>query len=110
MTGEANFIFWRRNFDGKNKPVVEVDFAQLSDGALVEMIEDPADVTKTLFAVYCNQSVSYAPSIEEGDRTLLPISRADHDLRHVSLAQGAEAYGQIPRPRTNCNESDHRMP
>ena len=40
----------------EQKPVVEIDFAELSDGSLVEMIEDPADATKTLFAVYRNQS------------------------------------------------------
>jgi hypothetical protein len=79
----------------EQKPVVEVDFAELSDGALVEMIEDPADATKTLFAVYRNQSVDYAPSVEDGDRILVPLPRADQDLRHVRLAQGVKAYGQI---------------
>jgi hypothetical protein len=79
----------------EQKQVVEVDFAVLSDGALVEMIEDPADATKTLFAVYRNQSVDYAPSVEDRGRILVPLPRADEDLRHVRLAQGARRYGPI---------------
>ena len=79
----------------EQKPIVEVDFAQLSDGALIEMIEDPADATKTVFAVYRNQSVEYAPSVEDRGRILVPLPRADQDLRHVRLAQGAQRYGQV---------------
>lgn len=79
----------------EQKPVVEVDFAVLSDGALAEMIEDPADATKTLFAVYRNQSVEYAPSVEDSGRILVPLPRVNQDLRHVRLTQGAEPYGQL---------------
>jgi hypothetical protein len=78
----------------ENESVVEIDFAELSDGSLVELIEDPADATKTLLAVYRNQSVQYAPSVEDQDRILVPIPRSSPYLKHVRLAQGAEAYGQ----------------
>ena len=81
----------------EQKQVVEVDFAELSDGALVEMIEDPADATKTLFAVYRNQSVDYAPSVEDRGRILVPLPRADEDLRHVRLAQVREHHAVIRR-------------
>lgn len=76
-------------------PVSEIDFAELSDGSVVELIEDPTDATKALFAVYCNQSVRYTDRVEDRGKIYVPLSRAHDDLRHVRLAQGAEAYGEI---------------
>jgi hypothetical protein len=76
--------------------VVEIDFAQLSGGSLVEMIEDPADATNTLFAVYDNQSVHYADRVPDGSRILVPLARADNDLKHVCLAAGVQPCGQVP--------------
>jgi hypothetical protein len=75
--------------------VVRVDFAELSDGSLVEMIEDPTDGAETLFAVYRNHCVRYMKEVDDQGRILAPLSRADHNLRHVRLAQGAESYGAI---------------
>jgi hypothetical protein len=79
----------------ENKPVVEVDFAELSDGSLVEMIENPEDATKTLLAVYRNGTVQHADQVEDKGRILVPLPRADYDLQHVRLAQGAHAYDEI---------------
>ena len=41
-------------------PFVEIDFAELSDGTLVEMIQSPADPTESLLAVYKDGNVQYA--------------------------------------------------
>lgn len=79
----------------KKKPAVEIDFAELSDGSLAEMIENPADGTKTLLAVYRNGSVQYSERVEDEGKILVPLLRADQDLKHVRLAQGTAAYGQI---------------
>ena len=79
-----------------NSPkITEVDFAELSDGSLVEMIEDPEDASKTLLAVYRDKCVRFVERIEDQGRMLVPLSRAGEDLRHVRLAQGAEPYGSI---------------
>jgi hypothetical protein len=59
------------------------------------MIEDPADATKTLLAVYRDRSVHYAEKVEDQGRILVPLPRADQDLRHVRLPQGATGYGQV---------------
>lgn len=76
--------------------VVEIDFAQLADGSLVEMIEDPADATKTLFAVYDDDCVHYADRVRDGSRILVPLARADNDLKHVCVAAGVQPCGSIP--------------
>lgn len=77
------------------KPVVEIAFAELSDGSLVEMIQDPSDATKTLLAVFRNNSVRYVDRVEDGERILVPLPMADENLRHVRLAEGVEPYGRV---------------
>ena len=75
----------------EQKQVVELDFAALSDRALLEMIEDPTNATKTVFAVYRNQSEEYAPSVEERGRVLVPLPRADSDWERLrASARGCE--------------------
>lgn len=59
------------------KTVVEMDFAELPDGTLVEMIEDPANPAAFLLAVYQRGSVHYAAEWRDGNRILVPLSQAD---------------------------------
>jgi hypothetical protein len=77
------------------KPVVEIDFAELTDGSLVEMIEDPANPAKSLLAVYNNGAVRYTDELHDGNRVLVPLSRTDEMLKHIRLPQGAEPYGGL---------------
>jgi len=74
-------------------PEHEVDFAELGDGTLIETIEDPKDATKSLFAVYDNGIVQYAPRIEHGDRVLVPVPREQGIFKHVRLPRGTQPYG-----------------
>jgi hypothetical protein len=80
---------------------VEIDFAELSDGSLVEMIQDPADPTKSLLAVYKDGSVQYAEQWRDGNRVLVPLPRTDEMLKHVRLPSGSEAYGEFDELVTN---------
>ncbi len=77
------------------KPVVEVDFAELPDGSLIEMIEDPANPTKSRFAVYKNGMVPYAEELNDGDKVLVPLSRTNPLVRHIRLPRGAETDGGL---------------
>jgi hypothetical protein len=81
--------------DLERKPALEVDFAELSDGSMAEMIEDPQDATRTLFAVHRNQSISYADRVEDDGRILMPLSRENENVKYVRLAQGAGPYGRV---------------
>ena len=72
-----------------------------ADGSLAEMIEDPADATKTLLAVYDNQSVRYAESVDDRGGTLgAAFEGLMKELRHVHVSPRAlEPYGQSPGSR-----------
>ncbi len=75
----------------------EIDFAELSDGSLIEMIEDPADSTKSLLAVYKNGTATYKNMLPEGPSVLVPLSRTDPAVKHICLPQGAEPYGDLQK-------------
>ena len=74
------------------KRVVQIDFAELADGSLVEMIADPANPEKSLLAVYNNRSVRYTEQLHDGNRLLVPLSRTNPLLKHILLPEGVEPY------------------
>jgi hypothetical protein len=73
-------------------PETEIDFAELADGSLAEMIADPADPTKSLLAVYKDGAVEYTNKLRDGNRVLVPLPRAGHVLKHIGLPAGVEPY------------------
>jgi hypothetical protein len=85
----------KKQMNHPTKLVVEVDFAELPDGSLVEMIQDPTDSEKSLLAVYKNGTVRYTEELHDGNRVLVPLSRTDLLLKHIRLPQGAEPYGEL---------------
>src|SRR5712692_5676460 len=74
------------------KRVVQIDFAELADGSLVEMIADPANPEKSLLAVYNNRNVRYTEQLHDGNRLLVPLSRNNPLLKHILLPEGVEPY------------------
>jgi len=70
---------------------VETDFAELDDGSLVEMIEDPDNSSRTLLAVYKDGEVRFTDQLQYGGRVLVPIPREKEILRHVRLPRGVQA-------------------
>jgi energy-coupling factor transporter ATP-binding protein EcfA2 len=73
------------------KRTAEVDFCELADGTLVEMIEKPRDPAQSFLATK-NGRVRYMEKLDCGDRVLIPISKDGDIIRHVRLANGADAY------------------
>jgi hypothetical protein len=82
----------KKSTDNPAAPSVEIGFAELSDGSLVEMIQSPADPAKSILAVYKDGIVRYAEEWQDGNRILVPIPRVDEMLRHICLPAGSEPY------------------
>ncbi len=82
---------------GSAVPKLEIDFAALGKGTLVEMIEDPDNAANSLFAVYRNGVVRYLPEVEYGNRMLTPFPREEGILKHVRLPRGARPYASPKR-------------
>jgi hypothetical protein len=71
-------------------PIREIDFEQLPDGRLAEIVEDPQDPKRTLLAVGRDGNYELVSSIKCDNEILVPIPRDDELLRHVALPRGVE--------------------
>lgn len=75
--------------------IVETDFAELEDGSLVEMIEDPEDPKRSLLAIWKEGVVHLTDRFQYKSRVLVPIPRDRHVVTHVRLPQGAKTYESV---------------
>jgi len=78
-------------------PEVQTDFAELENGSLVEIIEDPTDPNQTLFAVFKRGRIRLAEKIEDRGRILVPIPRSILGLSDVKLPRGVMPYKSVMR-------------
>jgi hypothetical protein len=71
---------------------IETQFAELADGTLVELVEDPADANRTSLAVWKAGTVEYLAEFRDGDRVLVPFPRTNEILKHIRLPKGVSPY------------------
>ena len=76
-------------------PPKEIEFAELEEGSLVELIEDPQDVERTLLAICKIGVVRYTNKVEDRGRILVPMARMALGLADVRLPTGAISYGSV---------------
>ncbi len=76
-------------------PATEIDFAELSDGSLVELVEDPKDPTRTLLVVWKDGHLQYWDRLEHSGKVLLPLQRKGEILRRVRLPREAKPYQSV---------------
>jgi hypothetical protein len=69
-----------------------IDFAELKDGSLAEIVEDPENSRQTLFAVWKDGGVSYHRQLYCDGRQLIPLPRTGEIMQHVRLPRGVKAY------------------
>ncbi len=78
-----------------NAAHIEVDFKCLDDGRVVELVEDPADATKTKLAVFDGGKVYLAQSVDYRGQLLMPITRAAHGLEDINLPRAPRPYQSV---------------
>jgi hypothetical protein len=76
-------------------PEVQIDFAELENESLVETIEDPADPTRTLFAICKRGRIRLAGHVEDRGQILMPIPRNSPGFSDVKLPQGVMPYKSV---------------
>ena len=84
-------------------PEHEVDFAELDDGTLVDMIEDPNNPENSLFAIYTNRTVQYAATVKREDRVLVPVPRARDVKARMPSSWDATVRLPCQTVRRNCS-------
>lgn len=78
-------------------PSIEVDFKHLDDGRVIELVEDPADATKTKLAVFDSGKVYLTDAVDHAGQRLVPIGRMTDGLGDVILPR-------VPYPNKSAEE------
>jgi hypothetical protein len=73
-------------------PRMEIDFKHLDDGRVVELVEDPADATKTKLAVFESGNVYLTDAVDYGGQILVPIGRTADGLEDIGLPRAPHPY------------------
>jgi len=78
---------------GSHSPKVEeIDFLELDDGTLAELVEDPHDATQTSLLLWKDGKASYRDRLEYRGKVFVPLKRDSESLANVRL----------PREATRC--------
>jgi hypothetical protein len=85
----------RRRAPLASSTVIETDFAQLEDGSIVEMIEDPEVPSRSMLAVFKNGSVDYVRKVKANRGILVAPSRDSELVKNVRLPRGVESYESV---------------
>ena len=75
--------------------IKEIDFAELVDGSLVEMIENPEDSSASCLAVCIGKEVRITNELEGAGKRLTSISRNSGYIRHILLPNGVAPYESV---------------
>jgi hypothetical protein len=72
-----------------------VDFVELKDGSLVDIVEDPVNSRQTLLALSKDGNVTYHHQLNRDGRQLISRPRTGELMRHVLLPRGVKPYNSI---------------
>jgi hypothetical protein len=75
--------------------IVETDFAELSDGALVDLVQDSENPRRTLFAVWKDGELSYLDRLEHDGHVLVPLQRKNELFNRHRLPTEARPYESV---------------
>src|SRR5712692_2260363 len=76
--------------------VTEVDFAELKDGTLVELVEDSKNPGRTCFAVWKDGETRFVDRLEQDGQVFVPLSRKNEVLAHLRLTSAVLPYESVP--------------
>src|SRR5579863_1972621 len=74
---------------------IEVEFKQLDDGRVVELVEDPADPMKTKLAVFDGEKVYLTDAVDYHGEILVPIGRKTDGLEDIILPRAPRPYESV---------------
>jgi hypothetical protein len=80
----------------RGKLVVETDFVELSDGRILEMMEDSHDPARSVFPVNDKEgNTIFVTEYEIANCVYVPFSRQQGFMKHVRLATGYKPYESV---------------
>jgi hypothetical protein len=75
--------------------VTEIDFAELKDGTLVELVEDSGNPGRTCFALWKDGEVRFVDRLEQDGQVFAPLPRNNEVLGRLRLPNAAIPYESV---------------
>jgi hypothetical protein len=92
---DANNAFGAPSKESGDNSVTEIDFAELRDGTLVELVEDSKNPGRTSFAVWKGGEVRFADRIEQDGQVFVPLPRKNEVLGCLRLPSTVKPYESV---------------
>jgi hypothetical protein len=73
----------------------EIDFVELKDGTLVELVEDPKNPGRTCFAVWKDGEVRFPDRLEQDGQVFVPLARSNEILGRLRLPSAVIPYESV---------------
>jgi hypothetical protein len=81
--------------ESKQNPITEIDFAEMKDGTLVELVEDPKNLGRRCFAVWKNGEIRFSDKLQQDGQVFVPPAQDSRILECIRLPRGVESYGSV---------------
>jgi len=92
---DAKHAFGAPSNKSEGDSITEIDFAELKDGTLVELVEDPKNPSGTCLAVWKDGEVRFVDRLEQDGQVLVPVSRKDEVLARLRLPCAVSRYESV---------------
>ncbi len=93
--GDAKHAFDAPSNKSGDNSLTEIDFAELKDGTLVELVEDSKNPGRTCFAVWKDGEVRFVDRLEQDGQVFLPLARTNGVLGRLRLPIAAIPYESV---------------
>jgi hypothetical protein len=93
--GDAKHAFGSPPSKTEDNSVIEIDFAELKDGTLVELLEDSKNPGRTCFAVWKDGQVRFVDRLEQDGQVFVPLGRNNEVLRRLRLSSAVLPYESV---------------
>lgn len=94
----------RPDFKSDQGEALEITSRQFRDGTILEIVEDPADSTRTLLAVRSGDTTTILERFEHTECCFIPLPRDNQIIKAIALPDGIEKYGSPPQLARNVGD------
>jgi hypothetical protein len=92
---DAKHAFGTPPNESEGNSVAEIDFAELQDGTLVELVEDAKHPGRTCFAVWKQGEVRFVDRLEQDGQVFVPLPRNNEVLGRLRLPSAVSPYDSV---------------
>jgi len=92
---DANNAFAAPSKESEGDSATEIDFAELQDGTLVELVEDSKEPGRTRLGVCKDGEIQFVDRLEQDGQVFVPLARNNELLRHLRLPSAALPYESV---------------